>query len=65
MHATVTAIEQGKEIYSKTLNVGRNITVEITRYLLKQDKYECYESRAVLAMLRQAVGRGDEIGSSV
>ena len=65
MRATVAAIERGEDVCSKTLSVGRHITVEITRYLLKQDKSECYENRAVLAMLRQAVGRGGEIGSFV
>eukprot|EP00957_Ditylum_brightwellii_P011708 884510-Ditylum_brightwellii.AAC.1 len=29
------------------------------------NKSECYENRAVMAMLRQALGRGGEIGSSV
>eukprot|EP00957_Ditylum_brightwellii_P177739 13538913-Ditylum_brightwellii.AAC.1 len=58
MRATVAVIEQGEDICSETLSVGRHITVEITCYLLKQDKCECYENRAVLAMLRQAVGRG-------
>eukprot|EP00957_Ditylum_brightwellii_P160606 12226582-Ditylum_brightwellii.AAC.1 len=61
MCATVAAIEQGEDVYSKTLSVGRHITVEITCYLLKQDKSESYESREVLVMLRQAVGRGGEI----
>eukprot|EP00957_Ditylum_brightwellii_P104406 7951783-Ditylum_brightwellii.AAC.1 len=65
MRATVAAIEQGEEVSSKTLSVERHITVKITHYLLKQDKSECYENRAVLAMLRQAVGRGGEIDSSV
>eukprot|EP00957_Ditylum_brightwellii_P187884 14305637-Ditylum_brightwellii.AAC.1 len=58
MCTTVAVIEQGEDIYSKTLSVGRHITIEITRYLLKQDKSECYESWTELAMLRQAVGRG-------
>eukprot|EP00957_Ditylum_brightwellii_P099086 7546713-Ditylum_brightwellii.AAC.1 len=65
MRVTVAAIEGREDINSKTLNVGRHITVEITCYLLKQDKSECYKNRAVLVMLRQAVGRGGEIGSSV
>eukprot|EP00957_Ditylum_brightwellii_P051213 3882531-Ditylum_brightwellii.AAC.1 len=65
MRAAVAAIEQVEEVNSKTLSVGKHITVEITCYLLKQDKSKCYENRAVLAMLRQAVGRGREIGSSV
>eukprot|EP00957_Ditylum_brightwellii_P179080 13642075-Ditylum_brightwellii.AAC.1 len=65
MRATVAAIEQGEDINSKALSIGRHITVKITCYLLKQDKSECYENMAVLAMLRQAVGRGGEIGSSL
>eukprot|EP00957_Ditylum_brightwellii_P176587 13449480-Ditylum_brightwellii.AAC.1 len=65
MRATVAVIEQGEGVCSKALSVGRHITVEITRYLLKQDKSECYKNMAVLAILRQAVGRGDDIGSSV
>eukprot|EP00957_Ditylum_brightwellii_P194034 14777550-Ditylum_brightwellii.AAC.1 len=65
MHTTVAAIEQGEDVSSKTLSVERHITVKITRYFLKQDKSECYKNRVVFAMLRQAVGRGGEIGSSV
>eukprot|EP00957_Ditylum_brightwellii_P042349 3206452-Ditylum_brightwellii.AAC.1 len=65
MSATVASIEHDEEENSETLSVGRHITVEITHYLLKQDKSECYENRAVLARLRQAVGGGGEIGSSV
>eukprot|EP00957_Ditylum_brightwellii_P071582 5442696-Ditylum_brightwellii.AAC.1 len=61
MHATIAAIEQGEDVSSETLSVGRHITVEITTYPLKQDKSECHENRAVLAMLKQAVGRGGEI----
>eukprot|EP00957_Ditylum_brightwellii_P162710 12390373-Ditylum_brightwellii.AAC.1 len=61
MHATVAAIEQGEEANSKSLSVRRHITVEITHYLLKQDNSECYDNRAMLAMLSQAVGRGGEI----
>eukprot|EP00957_Ditylum_brightwellii_P104722 7980956-Ditylum_brightwellii.AAC.1 len=46
MCATVAAIELGEDICSKALSVGGHITVEITHYLLKQDKSECYENRA-------------------
>jgi hypothetical protein len=65
MRATVAAIERGEQVNKKTLSVGRQIIIYVTRHLLKQDKAESYENRAVLAILRQAVGRGGEIGSSV
>eukprot|EP00957_Ditylum_brightwellii_P025170 1905255-Ditylum_brightwellii.AAC.1 len=61
MRATVAAIERGEQVNKKILSVGRQIIIYVTRHLLKQDKAESYEKRAVLAILRQAVGRGGEI----
>ena len=65
MRAYCKAIEKGESVTSDTLPVVRENIIAMNRHFIQKDDPGSFEKQAVLTALRQAVGRGGEIGTSI
>jgi uncharacterized protein YihD (DUF1040 family) len=60
----VAAIKRGESIGEKTEGIHRELLMDLTKCLLKNNTCDAIEARAVLVMLYHAVGRGGEVSTS-
>eukprot|EP00957_Ditylum_brightwellii_P148990 11343798-Ditylum_brightwellii.AAC.1 len=65
MRTYVGAISKGLAVVKKTVYVGCKAVIAINKHFIKCDSADGYENRVVLTALRQAVGRGGNVGSTI
>eukprot|EP00957_Ditylum_brightwellii_P039301 2973202-Ditylum_brightwellii.AAC.1 len=59
------AIDKGLPVMKKTVGVGGSIIINMNKHLISENTPDGFENCALLTALRQAMGRGCEIGSSI